>query len=207
MAKILKLKLWKFPLNKSPQFPLLVCYGAKWDTIVWNALMWHFGWQHSFCQISLLKCQLWPLFNSLENILLSYSFSSLAGLLLELLVWYLHFLQGRSVHNTVMELRNICNHPYLSQLHADEVLYLQRDILGMYCSVNPGSSILFSLFGFFFISCAWLGFYKSFCLLCCTSVNINQSSISEVDLVLIVVYLSTFWWFFLSFLLLVYVGG
>jgi hypothetical protein len=30
------------------------------------------------------------------------------------------------VHNTVMELRNICNHPYISQLHADEVLYLQR---------------------------------------------------------------------------------
>ncbi|CAA7396178.1 unnamed protein product [Spirodela intermedia] len=29
--------------------------------------------------------------------------------------------KGRSVHNTVMELRNICNHPYLSQLHADEV--------------------------------------------------------------------------------------
>lgn len=29
--------------------------------------------------------------------------------------------KARSVHNTVMELRNICNHPYLSQLHADEV--------------------------------------------------------------------------------------
>ncbi|XP_031493485.1 chromatin structure-remodeling complex protein SYD [Nymphaea colorata] len=29
--------------------------------------------------------------------------------------------KGRSVHNTVMELRNICNHPYLSQLHADEI--------------------------------------------------------------------------------------
>lgn len=29
--------------------------------------------------------------------------------------------KGRSVHNTVMELRNICNHPYLSQLHAEEV--------------------------------------------------------------------------------------
>ncbi|XP_010247117.1 PREDICTED: chromatin structure-remodeling complex protein SYD isoform X2 [Nelumbo nucifera] len=29
--------------------------------------------------------------------------------------------KGRSVHNSVMELRNICNHPYLSQLHADEV--------------------------------------------------------------------------------------
>ncbi|KAG9444458.1 hypothetical protein H6P81_015798 [Aristolochia fimbriata] len=27
----------------------------------------------------------------------------------------------RSVHNTVMELRNICNHPYLSQLHVEEV--------------------------------------------------------------------------------------
>ncbi|MED6119742.1 hypothetical protein PIB30_014606 [Stylosanthes scabra] len=27
----------------------------------------------------------------------------------------------RSVHNSVMELRNICNHPYLSQLHAEEV--------------------------------------------------------------------------------------
>lgn len=32
--------------------------------------------------------------------------------------------QARSVHNTVMELRNICNHPYLSQLHADEVCFL-----------------------------------------------------------------------------------
>ncbi|XP_058078627.1 chromatin structure-remodeling complex protein SYD-like [Magnolia sinica] len=30
-------------------------------------------------------------------------------------------LKGRPVHNTVMELRNICNHPYLSQLHAEEV--------------------------------------------------------------------------------------
>ncbi|XP_052116776.1 chromatin structure-remodeling complex protein SYD isoform X30 [Arachis duranensis] len=29
--------------------------------------------------------------------------------------------KGRSVHNSVMELRNICNHPYLSQLHAEEV--------------------------------------------------------------------------------------
>ncbi|XP_078434053.1 uncharacterized protein LOC144705318 [Wolffia australiana] len=29
--------------------------------------------------------------------------------------------KGRTVHNTVMELRNICNHPYLSQLHSDEV--------------------------------------------------------------------------------------
>ncbi|GMH18794.1 hypothetical protein Nepgr_020635 [Nepenthes gracilis] len=27
----------------------------------------------------------------------------------------------RSVHNSVIELRNICNHPYLSQLHAEEV--------------------------------------------------------------------------------------
>ncbi|XP_044499967.1 chromatin structure-remodeling complex protein SYD-like isoform X2 [Mangifera indica] len=27
----------------------------------------------------------------------------------------------RSVHNSVMELRNICNHPYLSQLHAEEI--------------------------------------------------------------------------------------
>ncbi|KQK18704.1 chromatin structure-remodeling complex protein SYD isoform X2 [Brachypodium distachyon] len=27
----------------------------------------------------------------------------------------------RSVHNTVMELRNICNHPYLSQLHVEEI--------------------------------------------------------------------------------------
>lgn len=32
-------------------------------------------------------------------------------------VWF----QGRSIQNTVMELRNICNHPYLSQLHAEEV--------------------------------------------------------------------------------------
>ncbi|KAJ9154438.1 hypothetical protein P3X46_027771 [Hevea brasiliensis] len=29
--------------------------------------------------------------------------------------------KARSVHNSVMELRNICNHPYLSQLHVDEV--------------------------------------------------------------------------------------
>ncbi|CAL9188699.1 unnamed protein product [Musa hybrid cultivar] len=29
--------------------------------------------------------------------------------------------KGRSIHNTVMEMRNICNHPYLSQLHAEEV--------------------------------------------------------------------------------------
>ncbi|KAJ0987238.1 hypothetical protein J5N97_005594 [Dioscorea zingiberensis] len=29
--------------------------------------------------------------------------------------------KGRSIHNTVMELRNICNHPYLSQLHAEEI--------------------------------------------------------------------------------------
>ncbi|CAN6478154.1 unnamed protein product [Victoria cruziana] len=29
--------------------------------------------------------------------------------------------KGRSVHNTVMELRNICNHPYLSQLHVEEI--------------------------------------------------------------------------------------
>ncbi|KAL2960099.1 hypothetical protein AAZX31_17G021800 [Glycine max] len=29
--------------------------------------------------------------------------------------------KARSVHNSVMELRNICNHPYLSQLHAEEV--------------------------------------------------------------------------------------
>ncbi|KAI4371414.1 hypothetical protein MLD38_019653 [Melastoma candidum] len=30
-------------------------------------------------------------------------------------------LKARSVQNSVMELRNICNHPYLSQLHAEEV--------------------------------------------------------------------------------------
>ncbi|KAF6176620.1 hypothetical protein GIB67_034482 [Kingdonia uniflora] len=29
--------------------------------------------------------------------------------------------KGRAVHNSVMELRNICNHPYISQLHAEEV--------------------------------------------------------------------------------------
>ncbi|XXG81817.1 hypothetical protein AAC387_Pa09g2379 [Persea americana] len=29
--------------------------------------------------------------------------------------------KGRSVHNSVMELRNICNHPYLSHLHSEEV--------------------------------------------------------------------------------------
>ncbi|GMI95859.1 SPLAYED, CHROMATIN REMODELING COMPLEX SUBUNIT R 3 [Hibiscus trionum] len=28
--------------------------------------------------------------------------------------------KARSVHNSVMELRNICNHPYLSQLHVEE---------------------------------------------------------------------------------------
>ncbi|XXG52543.1 hypothetical protein AAC387_Pa03g0846 [Persea americana] len=33
----------------------------------------------------------------------------------------LGFSKGRTVHNSVMELRNICNHPYISQLHADEV--------------------------------------------------------------------------------------
>ncbi|XVE82038.1 hypothetical protein DITRI_Ditri15bG0114600 [Diplodiscus trichospermus] len=29
--------------------------------------------------------------------------------------------KARAVHNSVMELRNICNHPYLSQLHVEEV--------------------------------------------------------------------------------------
>ncbi|GMI72102.1 hypothetical protein HRI_000879500 [Hibiscus trionum] len=29
--------------------------------------------------------------------------------------------KARTVHNSVMELRNICNHPYLSQLHVEEV--------------------------------------------------------------------------------------
>lgn len=29
--------------------------------------------------------------------------------------------KGKAVHNTVMELRNICNHPYLSHLHTEEV--------------------------------------------------------------------------------------
>ncbi|XP_058108290.1 chromatin structure-remodeling complex protein SYD-like isoform X2 [Magnolia sinica] len=29
--------------------------------------------------------------------------------------------KGRSIHNSVMELRNICNHPYLSQMHTEEV--------------------------------------------------------------------------------------
>ncbi|KAA8549729.1 hypothetical protein F0562_001253 [Nyssa sinensis] len=29
--------------------------------------------------------------------------------------------KARSVHNSVMELRNICNHPYLSQIHVEEV--------------------------------------------------------------------------------------
>lgn len=28
------------------------------------------------------------------------------------------------MHNSVMELRNICNHPYLSQLHAEEACSL-----------------------------------------------------------------------------------
>ncbi|KAL0389353.1 UNVERIFIED_CONTAM: Chromatin structure-remodeling complex protein SYD [Sesamum calycinum] len=31
--------------------------------------------------------------------------------------------KARSVHNSVMELRNICNHPYLSQLHVEETLW------------------------------------------------------------------------------------
>ncbi|KAF9623183.1 hypothetical protein IFM89_037764 [Coptis chinensis] len=31
--------------------------------------------------------------------------------------------KSRAVHNSVMELRNICNHPYLSQLHNDQVDY------------------------------------------------------------------------------------
>jgi SNF2 family DNA or RNA helicase len=31
--------------------------------------------------------------------------------------------KGRSIQNTVMELRNICNHPYLSQLHSEEVSF------------------------------------------------------------------------------------
>ncbi|OEL37669.1 Chromatin structure-remodeling complex protein SYD, partial [Dichanthelium oligosanthes] len=36
----------------------------------------------------------------------------------------------RSVHNSVMELRNICNHPYLSQLHVDEIeSYLPKHYL------------------------------------------------------------------------------
>ncbi|KAG8094264.1 hypothetical protein GUJ93_ZPchr0012g20724 [Zizania palustris] len=36
----------------------------------------------------------------------------------------------RSVHNSVMELRNICNHPYLSQLHVEEIEgYLPRHYL------------------------------------------------------------------------------
>lgn len=75
---------------------------------------------------------------------------------------YLHFLQSRSVHNTVMELRNICNHPYLSQLHSDEVLLLQKDILGIYCSINPGPSVLLSLcfiFSSSFFVLSW-GFMK-----------------------------------------------
>ncbi|GAB4837043.1 hypothetical protein Ancab_001958, partial [Ancistrocladus abbreviatus] len=29
--------------------------------------------------------------------------------------------KARAVHNSVIELRNICNHPYISQLHAEEV--------------------------------------------------------------------------------------
>ncbi|XP_020704454.1 uncharacterized protein LOC110115531 isoform X2 [Dendrobium catenatum] len=29
--------------------------------------------------------------------------------------------KGRSVHNTVMEMRNICNHPYLSQINSEEI--------------------------------------------------------------------------------------
>ncbi|KAF8723657.1 hypothetical protein HU200_021617 [Digitaria exilis] len=36
----------------------------------------------------------------------------------------------RSVHNSVMELRNICNHPYLSQLHVEEIEgYLPKHFL------------------------------------------------------------------------------
>ncbi|GAB4833424.1 hypothetical protein Ancab_031667 [Ancistrocladus abbreviatus] len=29
--------------------------------------------------------------------------------------------KARAVHNSVIELRNICNHPYISQLHVEEV--------------------------------------------------------------------------------------
>ncbi|EMS62916.1 Transcription activator BRG1 [Triticum urartu] len=36
----------------------------------------------------------------------------------------------RSVHNSVMELRNICNHPYLSQLHVEEPYGLSMQIEG-----------------------------------------------------------------------------
>ncbi|KAI3513686.1 hypothetical protein L1887_21025 [Cichorium endivia] len=31
-------------------------------------------------------------------------------------------LRCRAVHNSVVELRNICNHPYLSQLHKEQVV-------------------------------------------------------------------------------------
>ncbi|KAF9673309.1 hypothetical protein SADUNF_Sadunf10G0010700 [Salix dunnii] len=37
--------------------------------------------------------------------------------------------KARSVHNSVMELRNICNHPYLSQLHIDEAFSFSVDTL------------------------------------------------------------------------------
>lgn len=38
-------------------------------------------------------------------------------------------LQSRAVHNSVMELRNICNHPYLSQLHTEEVIFPEKFLL------------------------------------------------------------------------------
>uniref|UniRef100_A0A0A0KG41 Helicase C-terminal domain-containing protein n=1 Tax=Cucumis sativus TaxID=3659 RepID=A0A0A0KG41_CUCSA len=47
----------------------------------------------------------------------------------------------RSVHNSVMELRNICNHPYLSQLHAEEAclsfLFIMQFIYGLVDNLIP----------------------------------------------------------------------
>lgn len=48
-------------------------------------------------------------------------------------VWF----QGRSIQNTVMELRNICNHPYLSQLHAEEVRLNEFNVMSF------GNDVLF----------------------------------------------------------------
>ena len=45
-----------------------------------------------------------------------FSYSSVICLLMLITIK-----QARAVHNSVMELRNFCNHPYLSQLHAEEV--------------------------------------------------------------------------------------
>lgn len=58
-------------------------------------------------------------------ILFLKKFAILISMIIQLLPTLSHIfpLQVRSVHNSVMELRNICNHPYLSQLHAEEACF------------------------------------------------------------------------------------